>query len=147
VCVPLSVSAWALCVRAQDTRAQKAPDPPPPPHLDTTNKPLEASNTNQRPAFNPQLPPFTPPHPTIHTHTHTHTPGKFPLAYSFHNPIVSVFASKAFGAFDVCQTPQLYSYNAVSTHFCTLGQDVSRSLFLFLVVAFFFVLGVCVWVE
>lgn len=46
------------------------------------------------------------------------------MAYSFQNPVVSVFASKAFGAFDVCQTPQLYSYNAMQTHFCTLAQDV-----------------------
>ncbi|GAB5037765.1 nose resistant to fluoxetine protein 6-like [Nannochloropsis oceanica] len=49
--------------------------------------------------------------------------GKFPLAYSFQNSIAPVFAAKAFGAFDMCQAPSLYSWNALQTHFCTLGQD------------------------
>lgn len=36
--------------------------------------------------------------------------------------------SKVFGMYDMCQTPQLYSYDAVKTHFCTLGFDVGPPL-------------------
>lgn len=69
------------------------------------------------PLIYPSFVPSSPPAPSLFS-------GKFPLAYSFQNSIAPVFAVKAFGAFDMCQAPSLYSWNALQTHFCTLGQDV-----------------------
>lgn len=54
-------------------------------------------------------------------------PGKFDLGYSFQNQLISAVPAKVFGQFDMCQTPQLYSYDAVKTQFCTLAIDVSAS--------------------
>ena len=53
--------------------------------------------------------------------------GHYDIAYSYQNQILSVFPNKVMGSFDMCQTPEIYSYNAIQTHYCTLGTDVSRS--------------------
>lgn len=29
------------------------------------------------------------------------------------------------GSFDMCQSPKVYSFDAVKTHYCALGTDVS----------------------
>ena len=71
----------------------------------------------QPPLIHPSIPPFLLSLPLSLS-------GKFPLAYSFQNSIAPIFAAKAFGAFDMCQAPSLYSWNAMQTHFCTLAQDV-----------------------
>lgn len=52
--------------------------------------------------------------------------GHFDLGYSYQNQVLAVFPPKVMGSFDMCQSPKVYSFDAVQTHYCALGTDVSQ---------------------